>query len=135
MNKTLSYFVLSFLCMLLLCACTSDSIKPSVTLTLNYPSTLPSKSDPSKPIQLFYESEHTAYMMYTSHHSARALVSQQENTLTIHLQTDTEIQATSVTNSQVFKLSIPPSTDTLAIEIDGKPTHFDSIHSLSNYSL
>ena len=112
----------------LLAACTSDDSILSFSEIENVPDNLNQLIDPHEPLQLIYEDEQIAYVIYQSAGDPLADIEEQEDTLNIFLN---EADGSSIpTKQHVYKLTLDDHHEVIDVFINGKSTAFDRVSTL-----
>lgn len=113
----------------LLAACTSDDSILSFSEVETVPDNLNQLIDPHEPLQLIYEGEQTAYVIYQSAGDPLTDIEEQDDTLKILI---SEADGSSIPAKQhVYKLTLDDHHEVIDVFINGKSTAFDRVSTLS----
>lgn len=112
----------------ILAACNSDDSILSFSEIENVPDSLDQLIDPHEPLQLIYEDEHIAYVIYQSAGIPITDIEEQGDTIKILLN---EADGSSVPiEPHVYKLTLDDHHDVIEVFINGKSTAFDRVSTL-----
>ena len=113
----------------LLVACNSDDSILSFSEVETVPENLNQLINPHEPLQLIYEGEQTAYVIYQSAGDPLTDIEEQDDTLKILI---SEADGSSIPAKQhVYKLTLDDHHEVIGVFINGKSTAFDRVSTLS----
>lgn len=116
----------------LLAACNSDDSILSFSKIDTVPNNLNQLIDPHEPLQLVYEDEQIAYVIYQSAGDPISDIEEQDDTLKILLN---EADGSSVpTEQHIYKLTLDDHHEVIEVFINGKSTSFDRVSTLGEES-
>lgn len=120
--------LLLIMLIVLLAACTSDDSILSFSEFETVPDNLNQLINPHEPLQLIYEGEQTAYVIYQSAGDPITDIEEQDDTLKILI---SEADGSSIPAKQhVYKLTLDDHHEVIDVFINGKSTAFDRVSTL-----
>ena len=128
MKKTM----LVILATVLLAACNSDDSILSFSEIETVPDNLNQLIDPHEPLQLVYEGEQIAYVVYQSAGDLITEVEEQGDTLNILL---TKADGSTIpTEQHVYKLTLDDHHEVIEVFVNGKSIPFDRVSTIGEES-
>ncbi|OZI10846.1 peptidylprolyl isomerase [Bacillaceae bacterium SAS-127] len=110
----------------ILLACNTSTL--SVSEIDIVPNDVQNKIDSNYGLQLIYEGEDIAYIVYQTNGTVVTDLEVQDDTLKVKL--DETNKQDDVIEQHVYKLTLDPEHDVIDVLINGKPTPFDNVSSL-----
>ena len=128
MKKIIGMALASFLLM----GCSSDDSTLSFSKIETIPESLTSLIDTSETLQLIYEGDNIAYLVYQTEGEVTTGVEDQEEVL--HIRLDASNEEIGETQEHVYKMTLDDHHEVIEVYINGEFTAFDSILTLIDES-